>query len=44
MVSSIECDAIYLFSTQGFDEWLCDASLKPGSKLRLIGIDELMNV
>ncbi|MCR5402531.1 MAG: hypothetical protein K6E91_01755, partial [Butyrivibrio sp.] len=20
----LECDAIYLFSTQGFDEWLCD--------------------
>ncbi len=39
----LEGDLIYLFSTAGFDEWLVDASLKPGSKLRLIGIDELTN-
>lgn len=39
----LEGDLIYLFSTAGFDEWLLDASLKPGSKLKLIGIDELTN-
>jgi len=39
----LEGDVIYLFSTAGFDDWIVDASLKPGSKLRLIGIDELTN-
>ena len=39
----LEGDLIYLFSTYGFDEWILDASLKPGSRLRLIGIDELTN-
>lgn len=39
----LEGDMIYLFSTAGFDEWLLDASLKPDSRLRLIGIDELTN-
>jgi AAA+ ATPase superfamily predicted ATPase len=39
----LEGDIIYLFSTAGFDDWIIDASLKPGSKLRLIGIDELTN-
>lgn len=39
----LEGDYLYLFSTVGFDEWLLDASLKPGSKLRLIGMDELTN-
>ena len=39
----LEGDVIYLFSTGGFDEWLLDASLKPDSPLRLIGIDELTN-
>lgn len=38
----LKCDYIYLFSTEGFDEWLSDASLKPGSKLKLIGPDELI--
>ncbi len=39
----LEGDFIYLFSTAGFDDWLVDASLKPESKLRLIGLDELTN-
>ena len=39
----LEGDIIYLFSTAGFDDWIVDASLKPGSKLKLIGIDELTN-
>ncbi len=39
----LEGDVIYLFSTGGFDEWLLDASLKPDSPLRLIGMDELTN-
>ena len=39
----LEGDMIYLFSTAGFDEWLIDASLKPDSGLKLIGIDELTN-
>lgn len=39
----LEGDVIYLFSTAGFDDWIIDASLKPGSKLKLIGIDELTN-
>ena len=39
----LEGDVIYLFSTAGFDDWLQDAALKPNSKLRLIGIDELTN-
>ncbi|WP_026651908.1 ATP-binding protein [Butyrivibrio proteoclasticus] len=39
----LEGDVVYLFSTAGFDAWLVDASMKPGSKLRLIGIDELTN-
>jgi AAA+ ATPase superfamily predicted ATPase len=39
----LEGDYIYLFSTAGFDDWIIDASLKPDSKLKLIGIDELTN-
>ncbi len=39
----LEGDLIFLFSTAGFDEWILDASLKPDSRLRLIGIDELTN-
>ena len=39
----LEGDVIYLFSTAGFDDWLLDAALKPGCKLKLIGIDELTN-
>ena len=39
----LEGDVIYLFSTAGFDNWLLDAALKPGCKLKLIGIDELTN-
>lgn len=39
----LEGDYFYLFSTVGFDAWLIDASMKPDSKLRLIGIDELTN-
>ncbi len=39
----LEGDMIYLFSTAGFDDWLQDAALRPDSKLRLIGIDELTN-
>ena len=41
--AKLDADLIYLFSTSGFDDWLLDAALKPGSKLRLIGIDELTN-
>ena len=39
----LEGDVFYLFSTGGFDDWLLDAALKPGCKLKLIGIDELTN-
>ena len=39
----LEGDIIYLFSTVGFDEWLIDASLKPDSRLKLIGIDGVTN-
>ncbi|MCR5670621.1 MAG: hypothetical protein K6G10_06415 [Butyrivibrio sp.] len=39
----LEGDVIYLFSTAGFDDWLVDASMKSGGKLKLIGIDELSN-
>ncbi|MBQ7614252.1 MAG: ATP-binding protein [Butyrivibrio sp.] len=39
----LEGDVFYLFSTTGFDNWLQDNALRPGSKLRLIGIDELTN-
>lgn len=39
----LEADVIYLFSTLGFDEWIQDAALKPETKLRLIGIEELTN-
>ena len=39
----LEGDYFYLFSTLGFDAWLTDAAMKPDSKLRLIGIDELTN-
>jgi AAA+ ATPase superfamily predicted ATPase len=39
----LEGDMIYLFSTTGFDEWIIDASMKPDSRLKLIGIDELTN-
>ncbi len=39
----LEGDVFYLFSTGGFDEWLLDASLKPNSPIRLVGIDELTN-
>ncbi len=41
--AKLDADYIYLFSTEGFDEWLLDAMLKPESKLRLIGMDELTN-
>ena len=41
--AKLEGDIIYLFSTTGFDDWLLDAALKPGSRLRLIGTDELTN-
>jgi AAA+ ATPase superfamily predicted ATPase len=39
----LEGDIIYLFSTAGFDDWLQDAVLRPGTRLKLIGIDELTN-
>ena len=39
----LEGDYYYLFSTVGFDAWLQDAAMKPDSKIRLIGIDELTN-
>ncbi len=41
--AKLDPDLIYLFSTAGFDDWLQDAALKPNSRLRLIGIDELTN-
>ena len=39
----LEGDYYYLFSTVGFDAWLQDAAMRPESKIRLIGIDELTN-
>ena len=39
----LEGDYYYLFSTVGFDAWLQDAAMKPESKIKLIGIDELTN-
>jgi len=39
----LEGDYYYLFSTVGFDAWLQDAAMKPDSKIKLIGIDELTN-
>ncbi|MBO4456834.1 MAG: ATP-binding protein [Butyrivibrio sp.] len=39
----LEGDYYYLFSTVGFDAWLQDAAMRPDSKIRLIGIDELTN-
>ena len=36
-------EVIYLFSTIGFDAWLQDAAMRSSGRLKLIGIDELVN-
>lgn len=42
--AKLDADYIYLFSAAGFDEWILDAAMRPESKLKLIGADELTNV